>query len=122
MDFHLHKTNRSRKLYKEWWDASRQYRIIWTCEVQGVKLPPHYFALVKIRFPNGREMWDFVGKRGSYRTSKRPKQQCEEHHRLWSRAIEAKTATALRGLFPRAPQGIPVWAAKRAPNLLERTT
>jgi len=118
MEFHLHKTTRSRKLYKEWWDASRQYRIVWTREVQGVKVPPHYFALVKIWLPGGREMWDFVGKRGSYKTAKKARQQCEEHHHLWAQAIEA-TPAALRRLFPRAPLGTPIWAAKRAPHLLE---
>ncbi|MGA2059102.1 MAG: hypothetical protein ABSG67_01375 [Thermoguttaceae bacterium] len=70
---------RSRKSYKEWLDETKRYRITWITEVGGVRVPPHFYACVRIRLPNGREMWDFAGRRGPYRTFKLASKACETH-------------------------------------------
>lgn len=70
---------KSRKFYKLWLDETRQYRITWTREVFGVRVPPHFYACVRIILPDGREMWDFVGRRGPYKTFKKAAEECEAH-------------------------------------------
>ena len=122
MNFHLHRTNRSRKVYKQWWDDSRQYRITWTREVEGIRVQPHYYALVRVRVPRG-ECWDFVAERRPYRTFSATQKACEAHQRRWLLATRATTRTELRQL------GVtlfttPVWVIKQSPLIsseLERS-
>jgi hypothetical protein len=68
---------RSRKLYKEWLDETRRYRITWSREVDGVRVPPHFHACVRITLPDGREMWDFAGCHRPYKTFKKAAEACE---------------------------------------------
>ena len=70
---------RSRKFYKEWRDETKRYRITWIREVGGVSVPPHFCACVRIKLPNGREMWDFAGRRGPCKTFKKAVEACEAH-------------------------------------------
>lgn len=104
---------RSRKVYKEWLDETRQYRITWTREVCGVRVPAHFFAAVRTVLPNGREMWDFAGRRGAYKTFKKAMEECEANKRLWTKAMEASGLRQLRELFSRLPLGMPVWVKKK---------
>jgi hypothetical protein len=104
---------RSRKLYKEWLDEAKQYRIVWTRGVYGVCVPPHFFATVRTVLPTGHEMWDFVGRRGPYRTFKKATDECEANKRLWTSAMEASGIRSLRELFGRLPIGMPVWVRKK---------
>ena len=66
----------SKKLRKEW--VCKPYRIVWRSEVQGVKVSPAYHAMVRITI-NDSEMWDFVGRRGPYKTLATAVQACEKH-------------------------------------------
>jgi hypothetical protein len=70
---------KSRKLYKEWLDETKQYRITWNTEVGGVRVPPHFYACVRVTLLDGREMWDFAGRRGPYKTFKKSVEACEMH-------------------------------------------
>ena len=99
----------SRKRHKEWRDETKTYRIVWTNEVRGVRVPAHYFALIQTILPDERRMWDFVGRRGSYKTGKKAMKACDEHQRMWTRALEATGVRKFRDSFPRLPFGIPVW-------------
>jgi hypothetical protein len=114
MKFCLRSINgRSRKLYKEWFDETKQYRIVWTREVCGVRVPPHFFATVRTVLPSGHEMWDFVDRRGPYKTFKKANEECEANKRLWTKAMEASGIRALKELFGRLPIGMPVWVRKK---------
>lgn len=104
---------RSRKLYKEWFDETKQYRIVWTREVYGVRVPPHFFATVRTVLPNGHEMWDFVGRRGPYKNLKKATEDCEANKRLWTKAMEASGIRDLREVFGKLPVGMPVWVKKK---------
>jgi hypothetical protein len=70
---------RSRKLYKEWLDETRRYRITWIREVGGIRVPPHFYACVRIKLPNGRELWDFADRRGPYKTFRKAVEACGAH-------------------------------------------
>ena len=107
LEFKLRKTKRSRKRYKEW-RAKPSYRITWTCEVQGVRVPPHYFSCVHITLPDGRVIWDFVGRRGTYKTYNKAAEAAEKHRKLWEKAAEATGIRAIETIFDRVPFGIPV--------------
>jgi hypothetical protein len=104
---------RSRKLYKEWFDETNQYRIVWTREVCGVRVPPHFFATVRTVLPDGHEMWDFVGRRGPYKTFKKAIEDCEANQRLWTRAMQASGIRSLKDVFGRLPIGMPIWVKKK---------
>jgi hypothetical protein len=108
---------KSRKLYKEWFDETKQYRIVWTKEVSGIRVPPHYFATVRIILPDSHEMWDFVDRRGSYKTFKKAVEACDVHKRLWINATEANGIRKLKEPFGKMPVGIPVWVKKNHHDL-----
>ena len=105
-------TGKSRKLFKLWSDETKQYRITWVREVFGVIVPPHCFAVVRITLPNGVEMWDFVGRRGSYKTFRKAVEACNKHKALWDTALQAKGIRDLEKLFGKLPFGCPVWVKK----------
>ena len=114
MNFRLRSVKgRSRRLYKEWLDETKQYRIVWSREVCGVRVPPHFYATVQTVLPDGRQMWDFVGRRGPYRTFKKATEDCEANKRLWTKALEASGVHELKKLFGRLPIGMPVWVKKK---------
>lgn len=103
----------SRRHRKEWRDEAKTYRIVWTNEVCGVTVPGHYHSLVKIILPDGRTMWDFVGRRGSYKTRNKAIEAAEKHRKLWEKAMEASGIRKLLDLFGRLPIGLPVWVKPR---------
>ena len=78
MQFRLKKLCISRKLYKEWYDETKTYRITWANQVQGVPVPGHYHACVKV-VVNGREIWDFVMRRKPFKTLQKAVEECERH-------------------------------------------
>jgi hypothetical protein len=63
-------------------------------------------------------MWDFVGKRGSYKTFKRAVECAESHKSLWTKVIDATGIRKLEELFGKVPLGIPTWVkAKLSRNI-----
>ena len=104
---------KSRKLFKLWRDETKQYRITWVREVFGVSVPPHFFAVVRVVLPNGTEMWDFVGRRGTYKTFKKAVEACDKHKALWEAAMAASGIRKLEELFGKLPFGMPVWVRKK---------
>jgi hypothetical protein len=108
VEFKLRKTKRSRRRYKEW--RAKPYRITWTCEVKGVRVPGHYFSCVQVTLPDGRVMWDFVGRRGTHKTFHKAAEAAEKHAKLWQRATDATGIRMIEDIFGRVPFGIPVGA------------
>jgi hypothetical protein len=105
----IFKLRRSKsKWCKEWYDASKQYRITCVKCVDGIKITPHYHALVKLTLPK-RTMWDFADRRGPYKTRRKAIEACERHQKLWEKALEAKTKTELFAILGQLPVGIPEW-------------
>ena len=74
----------SRKIRKEWWCGA--YRITWRCEACGIKVPPGFFACIKI----GNQI-DFVDRRGTYKTFAAAEKACTKHQKEYVKAIEAPT-------------------------------
>jgi len=99
------KTGRSAKVYKEWYDETKQYRITWRSEVAGVATTPAYHACVLCQRPDGREYWDFAECRRPYRTLNAAQKACEANQKLWLRFLET-------GQVP--PGGHPSWVIKQA--------
>ena len=72
MNFKRKRTpGRSARVYKEWYDETKQYRITWRNEVAGVATTPAYHACVLCQRPDGKEYWDFAERRAPYRHSTR---------------------------------------------------
>jgi hypothetical protein len=97
-----------RKTYKRWMDESKLYRIVWCREIFGVVVPPHFHACVRITLPLGREMWDFCGRRGSYKTFKMAVEAANKHQDQWLKASQATGIRQIEEIFGRVPFGIPV--------------
>jgi hypothetical protein len=55
-------------------------------------------------------MWDFVGKRGSYKTFKMAVEAANKHKELWTKAAEATGIREIESIFGKCPLGIPVGA------------
>jgi hypothetical protein len=122
---------------KVWYSPCGQYRVSWVAEVEGVSVIPHYFACVRC-YANAyedRELWDFAGKRGTYRVMKAAVEACEKHERLWKFAIETSETERngrndrLRAIKDRAKVGVgvhcnsamnsmPVWVRPLANTVL----
>ena len=99
------------------WFSQEGYRIGWSKEVHGVRVPGHYQACVRTLVPyfggELRQMWDFVDhKHRLYKTYKAAEEACERNQRLWTKAQEAGSVRALRELFGKVPLGLPVWVRK----------
>lgn len=99
------------------WFSQEGYRIGWSKEVHGVRVPGHYQACVRTLVPyfggELRQMWDFVDhKHRLYKTYKAAEEACERNQRLWTKAQEAGSVRALRELFGKIPLGLPMWARK----------
>ncbi len=104
----------SRQCHKEWRDETKTYKIVWTNEVYGVRVPGHYHAVVRIVFPEGREMWDFVGRRGAYKTRRKAEEAAEKHRKLWEKGLESSGIRQLQEVFGgKLPIGMPIWAKKK---------
>jgi len=91
MDFvRVKKRGQTQKHQKTWLSKDRQYQIRWARECFGVRVPPHYYALVNClqNIDLGRRQWDFAGKRGPYKTFESAVEACERHQKAWLAAIE----------------------------------
>jgi hypothetical protein len=55
-------------------------------------------------------MWDFVGRRGTYKTFNKAAEAAEKHRKQWEAASEATGVRAIETIFGRVPLGIPVGA------------
>ena len=94
------------------WFSEDGYRIVWRCEAFGIELPPRFQATVRLMLPDGREMWDFVGRR-LFKTLKAAQEACEKHQRLWTKAAEATGIRKLEELFGKVPSGYPLWVKSK---------
>jgi len=94
------------------WLSVDKYRIVWRCEAFGIELPPGFQATVRVMLPDGREMWDFVGRR-LFKTLKAAQEACEKHRRLWAKAAEATGIRKLEELFGKVPSGYPLWVRSK---------
>ncbi len=127
---------RTVKTYKEWLDEDGRYRVSWRSKVDGIEVPPGFFACVKcVRSLIDREVyWGFAHKRGLYRTLKAAQKACETSEKLWRQVmtIEGRDkVNQVRNLEARAMIGvgktgysaftdIPVWVVEDInPRLLE---
>ena len=91
MNFKLkNKKGESRKVRKEWLD--KPYRIVWRCEVRGVKVPPGFQACVFID-----EQWDFTDRRGTYKTFAAAEKSCAKHQKEYVKVLEAPIVRKRRG-------------------------
>lgn len=108
MIFKVHRTKTKGR--KEWWDATKSYRVVCVKEVAGVKVNPRYHALVKITLP-GHVLWDFVDRHGTYKTQRKACEACDTHKKIWERALQAETKTQLLKALGRLPIGVPCWVA-----------
>jgi hypothetical protein len=91
---------------KHWFSGS--YRIVWRKSAFGIQLPPRFQATVRTQLPDGRQMWDFVG-RHLFKTLQAAITACEAHEKLWKKAEEATGIRGLLDIFDRVPYGYPVW-------------
>lgn len=108
MNFKLRATKgTSRRTFKRWLDETKCYRITWLRECFKVATPPHYFAMVRITLPDDHEMWDFVGRRGTYKTFKKAVEAANNHRNRWLQAQEATGIRELEKIFGKLPFGIP---------------
>lgn len=138
MDFvRVKKRGQTQKHQKTWLSKDRQYQIRWARECFGVRVPPHYYALVNClqNIDLGRRQWDFAGKRGPYKTFEAAVKACEKHEKVWLAAIRISEGERtgrndrLRSLEFRARHqyikdgkvvgqkimtGIPVWVRNKA--------
>lgn len=124
MDFTISQPN-------EWLstDPEGHYRITYSSDVRGVKVRPHFHALVNVlATPNGeRPIWWFAGKRGRYYSLTTATAACQRHYKTWLRAIklagtgrkgrgakiEALKVKAVNGqgvMANRLLTSVPVWA------------
>ncbi|MHC4297956.1 MAG: hypothetical protein ACYS7Y_11685 [Planctomycetota bacterium] len=124
------------KHHKEWYDETKQYRIIWRDEVFGVEVQKGYSACVRcLRSPDDPWVyWGFAGRRGLYKTLKAAEEACVLNQQVWNKflTIEGRDkVTQVRDLRHRSLVGkgksafplmtdLPVWVASKAsPRLLE---
>ena len=107
------------KKVRRTWFSEEGYRIVWRKEVHGVCVSARFQACVRTLIPYSggelRQMWDFVNhKRRLVKTLAAAQEECEKHHRLWTKACEAGGIRALRELFGgKFPSGLPVWSRKK---------
>jgi hypothetical protein len=119
MEFRRKKKRGQNKKVQKSWFSEQGYRIIWRKEVYGVPVPARFQACVRTLIPYSdgelRPMWDFVNRdRRLIKTMKAAQEECEKHHRLWTKACEATGVRALKELFGgRLPLGMPLWARKK---------
>jgi hypothetical protein len=124
------------KHHKEWYDETKQYRIIWRDQVFDVDVQPGYSACIRCLRSRGDDFayWGFAGRRGLYKSRQAAIKACEENKQAWNKflAIEGRAkVTQFRNLEARTVIGhgktahstmrdLPTWVIKEAsPRLLE---
>ena len=112
MNFTRKKIRGQNQKVRRAWLSEEKYRIIWRCEAFGIAVPPGFQATVRVLLPDGREMWDFVGRR-LFKTRKAAQEACEKHQRLWTKAAEATGIRKLEELFGKVPLGYPLWVRSK---------
>jgi hypothetical protein len=119
MEFVRRKKRGQNKKVRRTWFSEEGYRIVWRNAVYGVRVPARFQACVRTLIPHTggelRQMWDFVNRnRRLMKTLKAAEEECEKHHRLWTKACEAGNIRALRELFGgKLPTGLPLWARRK---------
>lgn len=117
MEFKRKKKRGISQKVKKIWLSREGYRIVWRREVYGVSVPAAYQVCVRTivpgNFPDGKTiMWDFVNRnRRLHKTMKAAVAECENHFRLWSKAIECTGIRALCELMGFYPSCVPQWFA-----------
>lgn len=107
---------RTQKTYREWRSDCGNYRIVWRIEVFGVEVPPRFYATVQTIGANN-PWWDFVGRRGPYKTFKKAVEDCERNKKLWTAFVElgqvsGRRSQQLAALNDKAKtvfSSVPVW-------------
>lgn len=112
MEFKRKKKRGYSQKTRRFWFSEDDYRIVWRCEAFGIEVPPGFQATVRVMLPDGREMWDFVGRR-LFKTRKAAQEACEKHQRLWTKAAEATGIRKLEELFGKVPLGYPLWVRSK---------
>lgn len=109
---------------KTWMTPDRQYRITYH-DKYGLR---HYHAVVLTERFDGNTLWNFVGRRGPYKTFKKAVESCERNKKLWDAFVALSHSDGgkqrrFESLSGRAGQifwSIPVWVRKAAhPSLFE---
>ena len=98
------------------------YKIIWRKEVEGVRVPARFQAMVRIVLarPDGVEtIWDFVSRQRLFKTLKAAQEACEKHERLWLKASESPGVRALKETLKRMPIDFPVWVRSKMSRRLQ---
>lgn len=126
----IRKRGRTQKTYREWKSDCGHYRIIWRSEAFGVELPPRFYATVLTCGvePLFKPWWNFVDRRGPYKTFKKAVEDCERSKKLWGAFIELGEASGhraerLRTLVNRSKltfSSLPVWVHPQADPVLLR--
>jgi hypothetical protein len=124
MEFKRKRVKGSQKTHKLWVSDCGDYRVSWTDEYGF----PHYYAAVRTERFDGKVWWNFVGRRGTYKTRKKAFEECERNKKLWEAFIklshsDGRRDTRLTTLKDRAPNvftSLPVWVRPLAePKLIE---
>lgn len=100
------------------WKSEERYRITWCDKYLGVAVPAHFQACVRVHLPEGRDIWDFAGKRGPYKTFKAADKACCQHQRLWTKILQATGIRRVRELCGKIPSAYPLWIRKEMSSKL----
>ena len=77
-------------------------------------MPGHYHSVVRIVFPDDREMWDFVGRRGSVQDQEKGRGSGREAPKAVEEVSESSGVRQLQEVFGgKLPVGMPIWAKKK---------
>lgn len=117
----------SSRTHREWLSACGNYRIAWSCEMFGVRVPPRFYACVQTTRFDGSSWWNFVGRRGPYKTFRKAVEECQRNQSHWNEFLQLCQAPGrrrerLKELQARAGnvmRTVPVWVQQQAdPTLL----
>lgn len=114
------------RVRRTWFDEKHDYRINWSHECHGVRVPPHFYSCVRV-VVNGFEYWEFCGARKPYRTYAEAQDWAERHREIWNRALdggfrELRSLRANEGIgkgvtYSNPLNALPLWVKREAPNL-----
>lgn len=74
--------------HRKEWRTKQGYRIEWRDQTVGVSVPACYYATVRTLTHNRHECWDFVGRRGPYKTLNKAKEECNHHRDVWLQMLD----------------------------------
>jgi hypothetical protein len=100
---------------------------VWRTETFGVEVPPSFYATI-LTIGANNPWWDFVGRRGPYKTFKKAVEDCERNKKLWTAFVElgqvsGRRSQQLAALNDKAKtvfSSVPVWVKEIADPVLLR--